>query len=143
MREIKFRALTNGFLTTLKEEKWVYGHYFVEAVHDEDSDGFDHISYIQSPYGDHYQQHEVRRDTVGQYTGLKDKNGVEIYEGDCYNRNDGRGIFCVDYNHGKFVLVRYGHRGMSPKPIGSKYNLENGEVIGNIYEHSNLCIRKP
>lgn len=68
MREIKFRGKThNG--------RWLYGHYYkVKSFFDEGE-----ASYIRS---DHNSSEMVMSDTVGQYTGLHDKNGKEIYEGD-------------------------------------------------------------
>ena len=63
-REIKFRG------KRLSDGKWVYGNLRVSG------EGV----YISSI--DCHAQCEVHLSTVGQYTGLKDKNGKEIYEGD-------------------------------------------------------------
>ena len=76
MREYKFRGkrLDNG--------EWVYGYYFISERDIEDGFVWRDIPQIQQRYGDHYQYFDVIPETIGQYTGLKDKNGTEIYEDD-------------------------------------------------------------
>lgn len=70
MREIKFRGLR-------KDGKgWVYGD-LVRTTRVSDGIRSEH-----SLIGVDMDFHEVIPETVGQYTGLKDKNGKEIYEGD-------------------------------------------------------------
>ena len=73
-----------------------------------------------------------------QFTGLKDKNGVEIYEGDIVNHN-GIGVGYIDYSdkHAAYKIV---FKGTTRKWLIDMIEREirSIEVIGNIYEHSEL-----
>jgi uncharacterized phage protein (TIGR01671 family) len=74
---------------------------------------------------------------VMQYTGLKDKNGKEIYEGDIVSWFDDLGDhgqpFVIKYNEAQFLLTI-----PSEKLDGWYLGGKEIEVIGNIYENPEL-----
>lgn len=69
---------------------------------------------------------------VMQFTGLKDKNGKEIYEGDILQTNEAGWKAKVIFNHGAFLLVD-NRGGFSTEP-----EWKECEVIGNIHENPEL-----
>lgn len=76
------------------------------------------------------------RTVLMQYTGLKDKNGKEIYEGDIVlEYESGRGIYGIKYE------VAYEHNGFWLKDRDNECGFgltDDMEIIGNIYENSEL-----
>lgn len=68
-----------------------------------------------------------------QYTGLKDKNGKEIWEGDIVENNDYK--WKIDFYDGSFVMRQIGQE--TNKWLLMSEN-KHSEIIGNIYENPEL-----
>ena len=114
MREILFRGkrLDNG--------EWVEGNLFVS-----DTDG---RTYILAGSRTITIEWEVDPSTVGQYTGLKDKNGRRIFDGDILTLRGGRPRV-VRFEDGTFIL-EYSSIQMR---FANKF-----EVIGNVHDNPEL-----
>jgi uncharacterized phage protein (TIGR01671 family) len=132
-REIKFRGkrVDNG--------EWVHGNYFIDERDIEDGFIWREIPQIQQRYGDHYQYFDIINDTIGQYTGLKDKNGKEIYEGDICNCREYECFGKIEWNEDNagfyfYVVVEGG--GFDEECL-YEY-ADELEVIGNIYDNPEL-----
>ena len=73
---------------------------------------------------------------IMQYTGLKDKNGKEIYEGDIVKGISSMNIYKVVYNQGCYMMANIIHSNANLDMVGN--NTKYIEVIGNIHENKEL-----
>ena len=119
MREILFRGkrVDNG--------EWVYGdlnrYYANKGMF---------IAETQSTYA----MHTISEETIGQYTGLTDKNGTKIFEGDIVKDYYGRVEKCF-YNEARKRLMFEGINYTRDFEFASESEYE---VIGNIHDNPEL-----
>lgn len=138
-REIKFRGKI-AFGGYNGGDGWIYGNLTGSPTH----------PYIQEVKGlgndfYHLQSTEVVPKSVGQFTGLHDKNGKEIYEGDIVRFNqkfliENTLLVCYEYSHrGGFSLcTKEGYYSMFGEAWLEPFYCE---VIGNIHDNKELLKR--
>lgn len=148
MREILFRG------KRIDNDKWVEGWYQPEIT-------ITHWDGMQETVGvtiDYKTEEGFLEDalvypsTIGQFTGLNDKNGKRIFEGDMIKPFDDEiDKMVVEFHHGQFLLCVYGERGymaeygwveegnygcFEAEPLSS-YG-DDIEIIGNIHDNPEI-----
>ena len=113
-REIKFRA------KRLDNNQWVIGYYLPTQY------GEKHFIYFALEFLNEHTRIEIDPKTLGQFTGLKDENGKEIYEGDVVHIS-GIGNYVVEDICQDFDML-----------VNAKVEGDLNEIVGNIYEHKYL-----
>ena len=129
MREILFR----GKSRSLRAGDWIYGYYNGPVG----LDGSHEICDINDDACG--LMIEVDPETVGQFTGLKDRNGKRIFEGDIVRCESGRICKVVFFTSPQIACFDLLPIAAFDTPVPTLWNLFSAsEVIGNIYDNPEL-----
>ncbi len=134
-RLVKFRG------KRIDMDRWVYGYYFKTPLTDENSGappdaGFFFLTGVTR----HCISHEhgvaftVIPESVGQFTGLKDKSGTDVYEGDVLKVN--RWDRLSNHFYSNNILVDYTCISIYEGDVMSQ--LVDFEIIGNVFMNPEL-----
>ena len=125
MREILFRG------KCFNTEEWVEGYLGIEVPDELVIQKFSYDEYFKSNCIDQY---SVKPETIGQYTGLSDKNGTKIFEGDILHAAQGN--FVVRWSESICSFVAGEKERM--RPCMNSGTMNCCEVIGNIFDNPEL-----
>ena len=104
------------------------GEWFLGNLFDKDNTGRTHIGTTVRACLN------IDPETVGQFTGMKDKNGKRIFEGDIYSMGEESITYVVVFRMSQFIGKQIG----SSSYAGLEYWEKDIEVIGNIHDNPEL-----
>lgn len=134
MREIEFRG------KTVIGNKWVYG--WLNATNEEDGEHYWIDKCLCAEDGTDY-AYQVDPETIGQYTGLKDKNGKRMFDGDIVKYHtesisfEADTIGVIEFCEGTFGIASNKNQHFLSFYNMSAY-VRYVEVIGNIFDNGEL-----
>lgn len=154
MREIIFRGKKLK-TSPWDETDWIYGSLIDSGNHEQVAiypwvNGASTMSVRQLVYA---RMESAKHETVGQFTGLKDRNGVRIFEGDIIKTHYANtpkadfieqvvfhnGRFCGMYERDKMKMWAALPDGIKHLPMDKSVYMEWCEVIGNIHDNPELA----
>ena len=126
-REILFRGFNN------KHKEWRYGYYFVNrGQHFIVEDKIEKNPILSE------EDFAVNPETIGQYTGLKDKNGKEIYEGDIVIIGEKLKAKVIYYDGAFRMQSEFSPTPIDTTDMGYMMREFSVRVIGNIHDNPEL-----
>ena len=126
-REILFRA------KRIDTGEWIYGDLIKHSI-------IDPFTYIAIGVGYKIDNPEIGKaikvlpNTVGQFTGMMDKNGNRIFEGDIYSMGEKNILYVVIFDKSQFIGKQVRNRSLA----GLEYWKSDIEIIGNIHDNPEL-----
>jgi len=133
LRTIKFRGFNK------KRGIWLYGNYILNR-------GAHFIAPQEFANGKTWEDYEVEEESIGQFTGLTDKNGKEIYEGDIVQWGDSEHKIkqVVEFRNGAFGYVYDTIGSFVPYAANTNFDFaalgtdKRFEIVNNIHDNPDL-----